>query len=50
MKKPAEKKVEPPKKTGKNSKEPEPEIIETGPHIFEVLSERVKSNVLDERS
>ena len=48
MKKPADKKVNPPK--GKDSKLAEPEIIESGPHIFEVLSEKVKANIIDEKS
>lgn len=35
---------------GKNIKEPEPEIVETGPHIFEVLKEKIKNNIIDENS
>ncbi len=45
------KKPETQKKTaGKNNKEPEPEVVETGPHIFQVLTEKIKNNVIDENS
>lgn len=51
MKKPADnKKPDPKKSTGKGGKEPEPEVVETGPHIFVTLQEKVKANVIDEKS
>jgi hypothetical protein len=51
MKKPVDnKKFDPKKGAVKGTKDPEPEVVETGPHIFQILADKVKANIIEERS